>query len=67
MIHDDERKWTNENIDGVAKKHFPSTDHAEALKRPILYSNWLCKDYSPVDQEELREYVKARLKVCHLG
>lgn len=25
------------------------------LKRLILYSNWLKKDYSPVYQEELRE------------
>ncbi len=35
----------------------------KALKKPILYSNWLRKEYSPVDEEELREYVKARLKV----
>ena len=36
-----------------------------ALARPILYSNWLSKDYVPVEQEELREYVKARLKVFY--
>ena len=60
---DDERKWTEENIDLVAKKHFPSIDHETALKRPILYSNWLTKDYTPVEQEELRDFVKARLKV----
>ena len=34
-----------------------------ALARPILYSNWLSKDYLPVGQEELRGYVQARLKV----
>ena len=62
-MEDDERTWTNENIDMVALKHFPSIDRDTALKRPILYSNWLSKDYIPVDQEELREYVKARLKV----
>ena len=33
------------------------------FSRPILYSNWLSKDYVPVDQEQLREYTKARLKV----
>lgn len=60
---DEERKWTEENIDSVAKKHFPSIDHDTALKRPILYSNWLTKDYTPVEQEELRDFVKARLKV----
>ena len=36
-----------------------------ALERPILYSNWLTKDYLPVDQEELRDYVHARLKVFY--
>ena len=36
-----------------------------ALARPILYSNWLTKDYLPVDQEELRDYVQARLKVFY--
>jgi len=35
----------------------------EALTRPILYSNWLTKNYVPVKREELRDYVKARLKV----
>lgn len=59
----EERAWTNENIDRIALKHFPNINRDSALKRPILYSNWLSKDYVPVDQEELREHVKARLKV----
>jgi len=62
-VDEEERLWTNENIDSVALKHFPNIDREASLKRPILYSNWLSKDYVPVDQEELREYVKARLKV----
>ena len=36
-----------------------------ALARPVLYSNWLTKDYLPVNQEELRDYVQARLKVFY--
>lgn len=36
-----------------------------ALARPMLYSNWLSKDYLPVEQEELRDYVQARLKVFY--
>ena len=67
LIDDEERRWTDENIDRVALKHFPSINKDEALTRPILFSNWLCKDYVPVDREELREYVKARLKVCGCG
>lgn len=60
---DEERRWTDENIDAVAQKHFPNVDVATALQRPILYSCWLTKDYLPVDREVLRDYVKARLKV----
>lgn len=67
LVEDSERRWTNENIDVVALKHFPGVDRAAALSRPILYSNWLSKDYVPVDREELRDYVKARLKVSLLA
>ena len=65
LVSGEERDWTDENINAVARKHFANMDADTALKRPILYSNWLRKDYLPVDQEELREYVKARLKVFY--
>ncbi|CAG0913348.1 unnamed protein product [Notodromas monacha] len=65
LVDDEERRWTDENVDAVALKHFPSLDKEKALKRPILYSNWLSRDYLPVDREELRSYVKARLKVFY--
>ncbi|CAG9813267.1 unnamed protein product [Phaedon cochleariae] len=65
LVEDSERRWTNENIDAVALKHFPSANCEKALERPILYSNWLSKDYTPVEREHLREYVKARLKVFY--
>ena len=65
LVDDTERRWTNENIDIVGIKHFPSADLQKALTRPILYSNWLSKDYTPVNREELRDYVKARLKVFY--
>ncbi|XP_071453347.1 dynein heavy chain, cytoplasmic isoform X3 [Hetaerina americana] len=65
LVDDNERRWTNENIDAVAMRHFPGADREVALARPILYSNWLSKDYVPVQREELREYVKARLKVFY--
>lgn len=63
LVYDEERKWTDSNIDTVALKHFPNIDRNSALARPILYSNWLSKDYIPVDREELREFTRARLKV----
>jgi dynein heavy chain 1 len=63
LVSDEERQWTDTNIDIVANKHFTNMNAEKALARPILYSNWLRKDYLPVDRDELREYVKARLKV----
>ncbi|CAB3376335.1 Hypothetical predicted protein [Cloeon dipterum] len=65
LVDETERRWTSENIDAVAKKHFPGADHSTALLRPILYSNWLSKDYVPVDRLQLREYVTARLKIFY--
>eukprot|EP00051_Salpingoeca_urceolata_P022687 m.374324 g.374324 ORF g.374324 m.374324 type:complete len:4620 (-) comp20005_c1_seq6:68-13927(-) len=65
LVFDEERQWTDENIDAVAAAHFPGIDLKQALQRPILYSNWLSKDYVPVELEDLREYVKARLKVFY--
>lgn len=65
LIEDEERRWTDENVDAVALKNFPNINREAALCRPILFSNWLSKDYIPVERERLREYVKARLKVGH--
>lgn len=65
LVEEEERRWTDENIDAVALKHFPTIARTDALERPILYSNWLSKDYVPVNREELRDYVKARLKVFY--
>jgi dynein heavy chain 1 len=65
LVTEDERRWTDENIDAVALSHFPTINSEEALVRPILYSNWTSKNYVPVDREQLREYTKARLRVFY--
>ncbi|XP_052742503.1 dynein heavy chain, cytoplasmic isoform X1 [Bicyclus anynana] len=65
LVEDVERQWTDENIDNVAMRFFPGINREQALARPILYSNWLSKDYVPVQRDQLREYVKARLKVFY--
>jgi dynein heavy chain 1 len=65
LVHDSEKEWTDETINAVAEKHFPTVDSVAALSRPILYSNWTTKDYLPIDRETLREYVKARLRVFY--
>lgn len=65
LVTDEERQWTDDNINEIAMKHFPMIDQEEALRRPILFSNWLSKHYIPVEHEQLRDYVKARLKVFY--
>ncbi|KAI5123747.1 hypothetical protein M0805_000339 [Coniferiporia weirii] len=65
LVSEDEKIWTDENIDATAMEHFPTINRDEALARPILFSNWTSKNYVPVDREVLRDYIKARLRVFH--
>eukprot|EP01117_Protostelium_nocturnum_P006264 TRINITY_DN2259_c0_g1_i6.p1 TRINITY_DN2259_c0_g1~~TRINITY_DN2259_c0_g1_i6.p1 ORF type:complete len:4259 (-),score=1954.67 TRINITY_DN2259_c0_g1_i6:110-12886(-) len=64
LVEKEEQEWTDKTIDEVALKHFPNLDQS-ALKRPILFSNWLTKEYTNVERSDLRDYVKARLKVFY--
>ncbi|KAI9501195.1 dynein heavy chain [Coemansia spiralis] len=65
LVDVSERKWTDDKIDEVARQHFPTIDLRVALERPILFSNWLTRNYVPVDREELRDYTRARLRVFY--
>lgn len=62
LVAEDERKWTNDAVHRIALEHFPGIDEQKALGGPILFSNWLSKNYVPVDREQLRDFAKARLK-----
>ena len=62
LVAEDERSWTDDMVRHIALEHFPTVDEAEALRGPILFSNWLSKYYVPVEREQLRDFVKARLK-----
>ncbi|KAK9435031.1 Dynein heavy chain, cytoplasmic [Metarhizium brunneum] len=62
LVAEDERKWTDEAVRRIALEHFPNIDEEKSLGGPILFSNWLSKNYVPVDREQLRDFVKARLK-----
>ena len=62
LVEESERKWTDENINDVIRTNFQGIDLDSALIRPILYSNWLKKDYVAIEREELREFTRARLK-----
>ncbi|KAF1990825.1 hypothetical protein K402DRAFT_460233 [Aulographum hederae CBS 113979] len=62
LIAEDERQWTEEAVNRIALEHFPTIDEEKALGGPILFSNWLSKNYVPVQRDDLRDFVKARLK-----
>ncbi|KAI9220479.1 dynein heavy chain 1, cytosolic [Blastocladiella britannica] len=64
LVTEEERLWTDQQLDEIAFRYFPSLN-ADALMRPILFSNWLTKNYMPVERESLREFVKARLRVFY--
>jgi dynein heavy chain 1, cytosolic len=65
LVDADEREWVNGAISSVARQTFQGVDLDRALAEPILFSNWLNKDYVPVDREVLRDYAKARLRVFY--
>ena len=62
LVDQEERRWTDDAVRRIALENFPTIDDFAALHGPILFSNWLSKNYIPVEREQLREFVKARLK-----
>ncbi|KAI3378322.1 hypothetical protein SNEBB_011029, partial [Seison nebaliae] len=66
LVHEEERRWTDEKIEEIAKKYFGmKVNLDEALKRPILFSNWLQRNYVSVNANELKNYAQARLKTFY--
>ncbi len=63
LIYDYERQWTEKAIDDTAARHFSNVDLNIALKRPILFSDWLAGHYASIDEDDLRQYIQGRLKV----
>ncbi len=64
LVDSEERQWFDQCIDGVARERFPGCKDMEVvLQRPVLYSSWTSTRYVPVQRPELRDYVRARLKV----
>ena len=62
LVDEEERKWTDAAVRRIALQYFPTIEEEKALSGPILFSNWLSKNYVPVDRDQLRDFVKARLK-----
>ena len=64
LVLDEEKQWCEKLIDEVAMRNFPSMGDS-ALERPILFSNYLTKNYVSVDKLELKKYIEARLKIFY--
>jgi dynein heavy chain 1 len=65
LVHSHEKEWCNKTIDQVATNCFPSADYRRALERPILFTNYLSKNYISVKQEDLKRHIEARLKTFY--
>jgi len=65
LVYAEEKEWCNQAIDEVARKWFPSMDAEKALKRPLLFSSYIKKDYVSVSQEELKNYIEGRLRTFY--
>ena len=65
LVELEERRWVDKKIDEIALRHFPTIDTEKTLQRPILFSKWLTKEYVSVEREDLRQYIRAKLKVFY--
>jgi dynein heavy chain 1, cytosolic len=65
LITAEDKDWCADLVESTAARNFPGVDVSVALKRPILFSQWLKKTYESTDRELLREFVAARLKVFY--
>jgi len=48
LVYPEEKVWCNATLDEVARKWFPGIDSEKALHRPILFTNFIKKDYVSV-------------------
>jgi dynein heavy chain 1 len=64
MVLDEEKAWCERNLDDVATQMFPGFSPS-ALQRPILFSQYLTRNYESVNREDLRQQILSRLKVFY--
>lgn len=64
LIAKEDRDWTWNLIQKTALECFgQACDISNALHQPILFTNWLHKEYRSVSRGELTEFLQARMKV----
>ena len=58
-------KGGSNGVDNVRLLELGTIDKEETLARPILFSNWRCKNHTPVERGKRRDYTKARHKMFY--
>eukprot|EP01062_Namystynia_karyoxenos_P055679 TRINITY_DN4670_c0_g1_i3.p1 TRINITY_DN4670_c0_g1~~TRINITY_DN4670_c0_g1_i3.p1 ORF type:complete len:4935 (+),score=2334.99 TRINITY_DN4670_c0_g1_i3:176-14806(+) len=63
LLEDEEKEWTDEQINQSFTQVFPGLQRDAALSRPVLYSTMLTKEYSDNNIEDVRQHIRGKLKV----
>ena len=65
LVDEEDRKWCEEILDTIARKHFAGCDFAIALRRPLFYTSWMSKETRKVERDDLKKFIAARLRVFY--
>ncbi|KAJ3260954.1 hypothetical protein HK103_006909 [Boothiomyces macroporosus] len=65
LVDESEKDWSDDLMQRTAVQNFPGVDIAVALAKPILFSNFISKDYESTESSALSDYIKARLQVFY--
>lgn len=65
LVDQDEREWTENKLMETASENFPGINLDAALAQPILFSNFLTKEYESSDRQVLSDFIKERLQTFY--
>lgn len=63
IVDQADRVWTKDLFKNIVEQTFLNINVEKCLQEPVLYSSWLTPRYEPADEQELRAFVKERLRV----
>ncbi|PHJ17985.1 dynein heavy chain [Cystoisospora suis] len=63
LVHERERKKTDQMIDQITLRHFAAVSDSSVLQRPIIFTSLVTKRYEEVTREELRALLQGKLRV----
>lgn len=61
LVTAEEKDWANDTIDSLIRRFFPDCNLLECLRRPLIFSSWLTKNYSRIERHVLSDFIKSRL------